>query len=103
MTYNAAIVNQLARQMASDSSVTCDICQISVQHFNRHMRSHHPGCGGNCGRHGYRSDSVYVDGWFGGICGTGNPYYLMCRECRERYMAKADEMRTIAAMKGTNM
>lgn len=28
-----------------------------------------------------------MDGWFGGTCGTGNPYYLLCGQCRDRYMA----------------
>ena len=46
---------------------------------------------------------MYTGGWFGGICGTGTPYYLLCPECRDRHMAKADEIRTLAAMEGTNL
>lgn len=41
---------------------------------------------GSCGNHGYRSNGVYVDGWFGGVCGFGNPFFLMCQNCRDRYM-----------------
>ena len=35
---------------------------------------------------GYRSNGSYVGGWFGGACGTGNPYYLMCSDCRDKYL-----------------
>lgn len=27
-----------------------------------------------------------MDGWFGGRCGSGHPFYLMCPDCRERYL-----------------
>ncbi|EDO45582.1 predicted protein [Nematostella vectensis] len=95
---------ELSGQSAEqENHLTCDICQVTVPQFNKHMRTHHPGCGGNCSRHGYRSDGVYTDGWFGGICGTGLPYYLMCPECRDRYLAKAEELRTLAAIKGANI
>jgi hypothetical protein len=94
---------QLAGQTERTNTLTCDICQIAVPQLHRHMRTRHPGCGGNSSRHGYRSDGTYTDGWFGGICGTGLSYYLLCPECRERYLAKAEEMRTLAALKGCNM
>lgn len=67
------------------------------------MHSSHPGCGGNCSRHGYRSDGVYTNGWFGGTCGTGHPYYLLCPDCHKRHIAKAEETRTLAALKGTKL
>ena len=41
---------------------------------------------GSCAQHGYRSNGTYVDGWFGGRCGSGHPFYLMCPDCRERYL-----------------
>lgn len=41
---------------------------------------------GSCAQHGYRSNGIYVDGWFGGRCGSGHPFYLMCPDCRERYL-----------------
>ena len=66
--------------------VTCELCITSVLHFNRHMRNHHPGCGKSCGHMGYRSNGSYVDGWFGGDCGSGAPYFLMCRDCRKKYL-----------------
>ncbi|XP_078688080.1 putative E3 ubiquitin-protein ligase HERC1 isoform X3 [Branchiostoma floridae x Branchiostoma belcheri] len=71
-----------------DETVLCELCGTTTSQFNRHMRTHHRGCGGSCGRQGYRSNGSYVDGWFGGTCGTGSPYYLLCGECRERYLAE---------------
>ena len=46
---------------------------------------------GRCGCQGYRSNGVYqtfLQGVFGGPCGSGNPHYLMCSECRDRYLAE---------------
>ncbi|XP_068741343.1 probable E3 ubiquitin-protein ligase HERC1 [Montipora capricornis] len=94
---------ELASHSSRVSTARCDICQTDVQNLSRHMRNSHPGCGGNCSRHGYRSDGVYTDGWFGGTCGTGYPYYLLCPDCHNRHAAKAEEARTLAALKGTNL
>ncbi|KAK3097022.1 hypothetical protein FSP39_005665 [Pinctada imbricata] len=74
------------RQIDEQASVTCEICSQETSNFNRHMRVNHPGCGGPCGHHGYRSNGIYVDGWFGGRCGSGHPFYLMCQDCRDRYL-----------------
>ena len=67
--------------------VACELCNSKTPNFNRHMRTHHPGCGGSCGQQGYRSNGTYVEGWHG-VCGTGNPYYLLCSACRDRYLAE---------------
>ncbi|XP_033110674.1 probable E3 ubiquitin-protein ligase HERC1 [Anneissia japonica] len=71
-----------------ETSVTCELCGTTTMYFNRHMRMHHTGCGQACGQMGYRGNGCYVGGWFGGACGTGSPYYLMCRECRESYLGR---------------
>lgn len=42
---------------------------------------------GSCGQQGYRSNGSYVEGWHG-VCGTGNPYYLLCSTCRDRYLTE---------------
>ncbi len=42
---------------------------------------------GSCGQQGYRSNGSYVEGWHG-VCGTGNPYYLLCSSCRDRYLTE---------------
>ncbi|XP_036391158.1 probable E3 ubiquitin-protein ligase HERC1 isoform X2 [Megalops cyprinoides] len=70
-----------------DEVVVCELCEASVANFNQHMKKNHPGCGRSANRQGYRSNGSYVDGWFGGECGSGNPYYLLCGACREKYLA----------------
>lgn len=67
--------------------VECELCNTLTLHFNTHMKRHHPGCGQSAGRRGYRSNGAYVDGWFGGECGSGSPYYLLCSSCREKYLS----------------
>ncbi|XP_062868147.1 probable E3 ubiquitin-protein ligase HERC1 [Trichomycterus rosablanca] len=67
--------------------VECELCNTLTLHFNAHMKRHHPGCGQSAGRRGYRSNGAYVDGWFGGECGSGSPYYLLCSACREKYLS----------------
>ncbi|XP_023674598.2 probable E3 ubiquitin-protein ligase HERC1 isoform X1 [Paramormyrops kingsleyae] len=67
--------------------VVCELCEASVANFNQHMKKNHPGCGRSANRQGYRSNGSYVDGWFGGECGSGNPYYLLCGGCREKYLS----------------
>ncbi|XP_053720543.1 probable E3 ubiquitin-protein ligase HERC1 isoform X1 [Synchiropus splendidus] len=70
-----------------DEVVVCELCDANVDNFNQHMKKCHPGCGRSTNRQGYRSDGSYVDGWFGGECGSGNPYYLLCGPCRDQYLA----------------
>ncbi|XP_051890412.1 LOW QUALITY PROTEIN: probable E3 ubiquitin-protein ligase HERC1 [Pristis pectinata] len=79
--------------MCQDSSdaeevVICELCDTRTTQFNNHMKRHHPGCGESAGHMGYRSNGAYVDGWFGGECGTGSPYYLMCNSCHGKYLAE---------------
>ncbi|XP_077988697.1 putative E3 ubiquitin-protein ligase HERC1 [Glandiceps talaboti] len=84
---------ELSRDLDSEgeTNVVCELCGVTTNQFNKHMRSNHPGCGGSCGQRGYRSNGCYVDGWFGGACGSGNPYYLMCHDCREKYLGKSTQ------------
>ena len=66
------------------------------------MRAYHPGCKGPCDGYAYRSDGVYSQGLFVGLCGTAASYYLMCQNCRARYLAD-NEMksgRSLAAKTG---
>ncbi|XP_055518701.1 probable E3 ubiquitin-protein ligase HERC1 isoform X3 [Leucoraja erinacea] len=70
-----------------DELVICELCDANVTQFNHHMKKNHPGCGRSANRQGYRSNGSYVDGWFGGECGSGNPYYLLCSSCRDKYLA----------------
>ncbi|XP_032830981.2 putative E3 ubiquitin-protein ligase HERC1 isoform X4 [Petromyzon marinus] len=75
------------RELDDPEQVLCELCDVTTPTFNQHMRRHHAGCGGSAERQGYRSNGSYVDGWFGGDCGTGNPYYLLCSRCRAKYLA----------------
>ncbi|KAG8440199.1 hypothetical protein GDO86_006116 [Hymenochirus boettgeri] len=79
--------------------VICDLCEASVLSFNQHMKRYHPGCGHSANRQGYRSNGSYVDGWFGGQCGTGNPYYLLCSTCREKYLSLKKKRKATASEK----
>ena len=81
--------------------MTCDLCGAATAQFNRHMRQQHPGCRQSSGHMGYRSNGAYVDGWFGGACGTGNPYYLMCAACRAKYQAGARGQAALSSDFGT--
>ncbi|XP_007895403.2 probable E3 ubiquitin-protein ligase HERC1 [Callorhinchus milii] len=86
--------------MCQDSSeaeevVVCELCDTHTLQFNNHMKRHHPGCGESAGHMGYRSNGAYVDGWFGGECGTGSPYYLMCSSCRAKYLAEKPKSKPI--------
>lgn len=79
--------------------VICELCEASVLSFNQHMKRYHPGCGHSANRQGYRSNGSYVDGWFGGECGSGNPYYLLCGSCREKYLGLKSKRKTTASEK----
>ncbi|XP_054985114.1 probable E3 ubiquitin-protein ligase HERC1 [Sorex araneus] len=77
--------------------VVCELCECSVASFNQHMKRNHPGCGRSANRQGYRSNGSYVDGWFGGECGSGNPYYLLCGSCRDKYLALKTKSKTASS------
>ncbi|XP_051786021.1 probable E3 ubiquitin-protein ligase HERC1 isoform X2 [Erpetoichthys calabaricus] len=81
------MVEEGENQQGTTEMVECELCETLTLQFNSHMKRYHPGCGQNAGHRGYRSYGSYVDGWFGGECGSGSPYYLMCINCREKYLA----------------
>ncbi|PVD19395.1 hypothetical protein C0Q70_19883 [Pomacea canaliculata] len=87
--------------------VRCDICNVETTSFNHHMRTAHPGCGGCCNGHRYRSTGSYDNGWFDGVCGTGHPFYLLCQACREGYLQENQAARVAQNdakdMQGTSM
>ncbi|TUG88269.1 putative E3 ubiquitin-protein ligase HERC1 [Bagarius yarrelli] len=80
--------------------VVCELCDVSVSSFNQHMKKSHPGCGRSANRQGYRSNGSYVDGWFGGECGSGNPYYLLCGSCREKYLGMKSKHKGAVSERG---
>lgn len=53
------------------------------------MRIVHPGCGKPAKGKGYNSVGTFCEGWAGN-CGEGgkgaSSWYLMCDQCREKYV-----------------
>ncbi|XP_035829751.1 probable E3 ubiquitin-protein ligase HERC1 isoform X3 [Aplysia californica] len=82
----AKVMTAIRRRLEQSTSVKCEICSLEVRNFNLHMKTAHPGCGASSRGYGYRSLGYYDSGWFDGTCGTGNPFYLMCQGCREKYL-----------------
>jgi E3 ubiquitin-protein ligase MYCBP2 len=67
----------------------CDICGGYFDHpVTHHMRTCHPGCGGQAGGRGYNSGGQYCGGWAGN-CGDGgvggSSWYLICEACKEKH------------------
>ena len=96
------MVMKLVGAMAEDSSekeergrTVCELCNGSFPNpVTYHMKAAHPGCGRGCGASGYRSTGDYcTSGWMGD-CGDGgsglSTWYLMCKVCRAKYLAKRD-------------
>ena len=92
------MVMKLVGAMAEDSSekergrTVCELCNGSFPNpVTYHMKAAHPGCGRGCGASGYKSTGDYCkSGWLGN-CGDGgrgmSTWYLMCKECRAKYLA----------------
>lgn len=68
----------------------CELCGNFYPHpVTYHMRQSHPGCGGRAGGKGYNSGGNFCVGWAGN-CGDGgiggSSWYLICDQCREKYL-----------------
>lgn len=68
----------------------CELCNVNFpQPVTYHMRTAHPGCGRHAGGCGYNSGGHYCGGWAGN-CGdggmAGSTWYLMCENCRTKYL-----------------
>ena len=80
---------------ANESSKTvCDICKETHPNpVTYHMKTAHPGCGKDAGGYGYDKTGAYRPGWQGD-CGDGgsgtSTWYLMCKECRVRHLARRE-------------
>ncbi|XP_075230357.1 E3 ubiquitin-protein ligase MYCBP2-like isoform X2 [Lycorma delicatula] len=73
-----------------DRESLCELCGGVFPHpITYHMKQAHPGCGGHAGGKGYNSGGNYCVGWAGN-CGdggvSGSSWYLVCDNCRERYL-----------------
>ena len=74
----------------SDRETLCELCGGMHTHpVTYHMRQTHPGCGRHAGGLGYNSGGNFCGGWAGN-CGDGgiggSTWYLMCENCREKYL-----------------
>ena len=74
------------------SKTVCEMCKESHSNpVTYHMKTAHPGCGRDAGGYGYDNTGAYRTGWLGD-CGDGGSgirtWYLMCKECRDGYMAR---------------
>ncbi|XP_050301011.1 E3 ubiquitin-protein ligase MYCBP2 isoform X2 [Anthonomus grandis grandis] len=68
----------------------CELCGNNYPHpVTYHMHEEHPGCARHAGGKGYNSGGNYCLGWAGN-CGDGgvpgSSWYLLCDQCREKYM-----------------
>nr|CAH7734771.1 unnamed protein product [Callosobruchus chinensis] len=75
---------------SSSVDTLCELCGESFPHpVTYHMHQSHPGCGQHAGGKGYNSGGAYCLGWAGN-CGDGgvpgSSWYLLCENCREKYM-----------------
>lgn len=70
----------------------CELCDGSYSDpVTYHMKEAHPGCGKHAGGFGYNSRGSFCSGWAGN-CGDGgkggSTWYLMCKDCHEKYLAE---------------
>lgn len=86
---------------SNDSTVWCELCEADIvpgshqgpyqqNAFTQHLKTNHPGCGESAKGKGYNSNGVYCEGWAGqcGEEGVGaTSWYLMCEQCRDKFMA----------------
>ncbi|KAF7271207.1 hypothetical protein GWI33_015889 [Rhynchophorus ferrugineus] len=75
---------------SSEGDTLCELCGDSFPHpVTYHMHQEHPGCGQHAGGKGYNSGGNYCLGWAGN-CGDGgvhgSVWYLLCEQCREKFM-----------------
>ncbi|ERL91717.1 hypothetical protein D910_09044 [Dendroctonus ponderosae] len=75
---------------SGNGDTLCELCGDSFPHpVTYHMHQEHPGCGQHAGGKGFNSGGNYCLGWAGN-CGDGgvpgSSWYLLCEQCREKYM-----------------
>ena len=78
----------------------CELCDGSYSDpVTYHMKEAHPGCGKHAGGFGYNSRGSFCSGWAGN-CGDGgkggSTWYLMCKDCHEKYLAEKISVKKIS-------
>ena len=93
------VLFRCANQMEDDVPIDeintpglCELCSFPLVNTTvpKHMRLFHPGCRGPCDGFAYGRDGVYRQGMFVGLCGTSSSSYLMCTQCRDRYLLEKE-------------
>lgn len=82
-----------------DKEVMCELCGYYYKNpLTYHMRQAHPGCGNSASGFGYNSSGTFCGGW-AGQCGEGGvmgiTWYLLCQQCRERYLKQKRQLMVI--------
>lgn len=75
---------------SSGGKTDCELCDGNFSNpVTFHMKKFHKGCGRSANGMGYNSRGQYVSGWQGD-CGAGgqgsSTWYLLCRDCRAKYL-----------------
>jgi len=78
----------------------CELCEGSYSDpVTYHMKEAHPGCGKHAGGFGYNSRGSFCSGWAGN-CGDGgkggSTWYLMCKDCHEKYLAEKISVKKVS-------
>lgn len=82
-----------SKKKKKDDGSWCEICEMFLPiPVTYHMRIVHPGCGKSAKGKGYNSVGIFCEGWAGN-CGEGgkgaSSWFLMCDECREKYISSS--------------
>lgn len=80
------------QEKSQQGPALCELCDGSfADPVTYHMKEAHPGCGKHAGGYGYNSRGSFCSGWAGN-CGDGgkggSTWYLMCKDCHEKYLAE---------------
>ena len=78
----------------------CELCDGNYSDpVTYHMKEAHPGCGKHAGGFGYNSRGSFCSGWAGN-CGDGgkggSTWYLMCKDCHEKYLAEKISVKKVS-------
>ncbi|XP_067640218.1 E3 ubiquitin-protein ligase highwire isoform X3 [Eurosta solidaginis] len=97
-------VSKKTRRKKKDDGSWCEICEVFLPiPVTYHMRIVHPGCGKSAKGKGYNSVGIFCEGWAGN-CGEGgkgaSSWFLMCDECREKYMTANKNVNNVNSVPG---
>lgn len=101
---NEREVAKKMRRKKKDDGSWCEICEVFLPiPVTYHMRIVHPGCGKSAKGKGYNSVGIFCEGWAGN-CGEGgkgaSSWFLMCDECREKYMTANKNVNNVNSVPG---